>query len=126
MDFVPGWKDYWLLLQFAGLFGASGWLTYRLAVGRPQDLAGSGKPSGMGVDLFKSLIGPVLLSTVCGLVVTSCFLILSAQLGVASNSLSVSSVGGLQPGLFRRPVEVGDFEMAPGGPPPAGGGGGRG
>ena len=82
MDFVPGWKDYLLLLQFAGLFGASGWLTYRLAVGRPQDLAGPGKPSGTGVDLFKSLIGPVLLSTVCGLVVTSCFLILSAQRGV--------------------------------------------
>ena len=83
MDFVPGWKDYWLLLQFAGLFGASGWLTYRLAVGRPRDLAGSGKPSGMGVDLFKSLISPVLLSTICGLVPTSFFLILSAQLGVA-------------------------------------------
>ena len=83
MDFVPGWKDYWLLLQFAGLFGASGWLTYRLAVGRPRDLAGSGKPSGMGVDLFKSLISPVLLSTICGLVPTSCFLLLSAQLGVA-------------------------------------------
>ena len=83
MDFVPGWKDYWLLLQFAGLFGASGWLTYRLAVGRPQDPAGPGKPSGTGVDLFKSLISPVLLSTICGLVPTSFFLILSAQLGVA-------------------------------------------
>ena len=83
MDFVPGWKDYWLLLQFAGLFGVSGWLTYRLAVGRPQDPAGPGKPSGIGVDLFKSLISPVLLSTICGLVPTSFFLILSAQLGVA-------------------------------------------
>ncbi len=82
MDFVPGWKDYWLLLQFAGLFGVSGWLTYRLAVGRPQDPAGPGKPSGIGVDLFKSLISPVLLSTICGLVPTSFFLILSAQLGV--------------------------------------------
>ena len=83
MDFVPGWKDYLLLLQFAGLFGVSGWLTYRLAVGRPQDPAGPGKPSGIGVDLFKSLISPVLLSTICGLVPTSFFLILSAQLGVA-------------------------------------------
>ena len=83
MDFVPGLKDYSLLLQFAGLFGVSGWLTYRLAVGRLQDTALSGAPSGTQVDLFKSLISPVLFSTVCGLIVTSCFLMLSAQLGVA-------------------------------------------
>ena len=83
MDFVPGWKDYSLLLQFAGLFGASGWLTYRLAVGRLHDPAISGAPSGARVALFEILIGPVLLSTVCGLIVTSFFLILSAQLGAA-------------------------------------------
>lgn len=83
MDFVPGWKDYSLLLQFAGLFGVSGWLTYRLAIGRLHDPAISGAPSGARVDLFKILTGPVLLSTVCGLMVTSCFLILSAQLGSA-------------------------------------------
>ncbi len=82
MDFVPGWKDYSLLLQFAGLFGVSGWLTYRLAVGRLHDPAISGATSGTRVTLFKILTGPVLLSTVCGLIVTSCFLILSAQLGV--------------------------------------------
>lgn len=83
MDFVPGWKDYSLLLQFVGLFGVSGWLTYRLAVGRLQEPALSGAHSGARVDLFKSLISPALLSTVCGLIVTSCFLSLSAQLGVA-------------------------------------------
>lgn len=83
MDFVPGWKDYSLLLQFAGLFGVSGWLTYKLAVGRLHDPAVSAAPSGAGIDLFRSLISPVLLSTVCGLIVTSFFLILSAQLGVA-------------------------------------------
>ena len=83
MDFVPGWKDYSLLLQFAGLFGASGWLTYRLAIGRLREPDLSGPPSGIRVDLFKGLIGPVLLSTVCGLIVTSCFLVLSAQSGVA-------------------------------------------
>ena len=83
MDFVPGWKDYALLLQFAGLFGVSGWSTYRLAIGRLREPALSGTPSGIGVDLFKGLIGPVLLSTVCGLIVTSCFLMLSAQLGAA-------------------------------------------
>ena len=83
MDFVPGWKDYLLLLQFLGLFGASGWLTYRLAVGRLQEPALSGAPSVARLDLFKSLISPALLSTVCGLIVTSCFLMLSAQLGVA-------------------------------------------
>ena len=83
MDFVPGWKDYWLLLQFAGLFGLSGWLTYRIAVGRLQEPACSGSPSGARGDLFKSLISPVLLSTLCGLIVTSCFLMLSAQLGAA-------------------------------------------
>lgn len=83
MDFVPGWKDYSLLIQFAGLFGVSGWLTYRLAVGPLQDPAHSGQSLGTSVDLFKSLINPVLLSTVCGLIVSSCFLMLSAQLGVA-------------------------------------------
>ena len=83
MDFVPGWKDYSLLFQFAVLFGVSGWLTYRLAVGRLREPAHRGAPSGTRVDLFKSLISPVLLSTVCGLIVTSCFLTLSAQLGVA-------------------------------------------
>ena len=83
MDFVPGWKDYLLLLQFAGLFGVSGWLTSRLAIGRLLDPAYSGAPSGTGVDLFKNLISPVLLSTLCGLIVTSCVLMLSAQLGVA-------------------------------------------
>ena len=83
MDFVPGWKDYSLLLQFAGLFGVSGWLTYRLAIGPLQDPAHSGQSSGTRVDLFKSLISPALLSTVCGMIVTSCFLMLSAQLGVA-------------------------------------------
>lgn len=83
MDFVPGWKDYWLLLQFAGLFGLSGWLTYRIAVGRLQEPACSGSPSGGRADLFKSLVSPVLLSTLCGLMVTSCFLMLSAQLGAA-------------------------------------------
>lgn len=81
MDFVPDWKDCSLLLQFAGLFGASGWLTYRLAMGRLQAPACS--PSGRRADLFKSLISPVLLSTLCGLIVTSCFLMLSAQLGAA-------------------------------------------
>ena len=83
MDFVPGWKDYSILLQFVGLFGASGWLTYRLAIGRLQDPSLSGAPSSAHVDLFKSVISPALLSTVCGLIVTSCFLMLSAQLGVA-------------------------------------------
>ena len=83
MEFVPGWKDYSLLIQFAGLFGVSGWLTYRFAVGRLQEPAHTCAPSGSRVDLFKSLISPVLLSTVCGLIVTSCFLMLSAQLGVA-------------------------------------------
>ena len=83
MDFVPGWKDYSLLLQFVGLFGVSGWLTYRLAVVRGQEPALWGPPSGTRVDLFKSLISPALLSTVCGLMVTSGFLMLSAQLGVA-------------------------------------------
>ena len=83
MEFVPGWKDYSLLLQFAGLFGVSGWLTYRLAVGPLQDPAHSVKPFGTRLDLFKSLIIPVLLSTICGLIVTSCFLMLSAQLGAA-------------------------------------------
>ena len=83
MEFVPGWKDYSLLLQFAGLFGVSGWLTYRLAVGPLQHPAHSAKPFCTRLDLFKSLIIPVLLSTVCGLIVTSCFLMLSAQLGVA-------------------------------------------
>ena len=81
MDFVPGWKDYLLLFQFAGLFGVSGWLTYRLAVGRFPDPGGSGTPYRTRTDLFTSLIGPALLSTVCGLVVTSCFLIVSAQRG---------------------------------------------
>ncbi len=81
MDFVPGWKDYLLLFQFAGLFGVSGWLTYRLAVGRLPDPGGSGTPYRTRTDLFTSLIGPALLSTVCGLVVTSCFLIVSAQRG---------------------------------------------
>ena len=52
-------------------------------MGDPRTLPGPGKPSGIGVDLFKSLISPVLLSTICGLVPTSFFLILSAQLGVA-------------------------------------------
>lgn len=83
MEFVPGWKDYSLLLQFAALFGASGWLTYRLAVGRLREPALSGAPSGARLDLFKCLISPALLSTLCGLIVTSCFLMLSAQLGVA-------------------------------------------
>lgn len=83
MDFVPGWRDYSLLLQFAGLFGVSGWLTYRLAVGPLREPASSGAPSGARLDLFKSLVSPALLSTVCGLTVTSCFLMLSAQLGVA-------------------------------------------
>ena len=83
MDFIPGWKDYSLLLQFVGLFGVSGWSTYRLAVGRLQEPAISGAPADTPVDLFKSLISPVLLSTVCGLIVTSLFLTLSAQLGVA-------------------------------------------
>ncbi|MDE2757010.1 MAG: hypothetical protein OXI92_10750, partial [Acidobacteriota bacterium] len=82
MDYVPGWKDYLLLFQFAGLFGFSGWLTYRLAVGRLQDQAIWGAPTGTRADLFRSLISPLLLSTVCGLIVTSCFLILSAQRGV--------------------------------------------
>ena len=83
MDFVPGWNDYSLLLQFACLFGLSGWLTYRLAVGRLLEPAFSAPPSSPRVDLFKSLISPVLLSTLCGLIVTSLFLMLSAQLGVA-------------------------------------------
>lgn len=83
MDFVPGWRDYSLLLQFAGLFGVSGWLTYRLAAGRLQEPFFSGAPSATCADLFKCLISPALLSTVCGLIVTSCFLMLSAQLGVA-------------------------------------------
>ena len=83
MDFVPGWKDYSLLLQFAGLFGLSGWLTCRLAVGRLRYPAVSRAPSGARATLFEILIGPVLLSTVCGLIVTSCFLTLSAQLGAA-------------------------------------------
>lgn len=83
MDFVPGWKDYSLLLQFAGLFGVSGWLTYRLAIGPLQDPAPSRQSFGNRADLFKSLISPVLLSTLCGMIVTSCFLMLSAQLGVA-------------------------------------------
>lgn len=83
MDFVPGWKDYSLLLQFAGLFGVSGWLTCRLAMGRLQDPARSGAPSGTRPDLFRSLVSPALLSTVCGLIVTSGFLTLSAQLGLA-------------------------------------------
>ncbi|MCY3759182.1 MAG: hypothetical protein OXG96_15805 [Acidobacteria bacterium] len=83
MDFVPAWKDTWLLLQFAGLFGVSGWSTYRLAVGRLKEPVLSGAPFGARLDLFTNLIGPALLSAVCGLMVTSCFLMLSAQLGVA-------------------------------------------
>ena len=83
MDLVPGWKDYSLLLQFAVLFGASGWLTTRLAVGRLGKPALSDPPSGARLDLFRSLVSPVLLSILCGLIVTSCFLMLSAQLGVA-------------------------------------------
>ena len=83
MDFVPGWKDASLLLQFAGLFGVSGWLTCRLAVGRLGEPALSDPPSGARLDLFRSLVSPLLLSILCGLIVTSCFLMLSAQLGVA-------------------------------------------
>jgi len=83
MDFVPGWKDYSILLQFVGLFGGSGWLTYRLATGCLQGPSLSGASSSAHLDLFKSVISPALLSTVCGLMVTSCFLMLSAQLGVA-------------------------------------------
>ena len=113
MDFVPGWKDYSILLQFAGLFGVSGWLTYRLAVGRLQDPDGTGTLPGTRVDLFKSLISPVLLSTVCGLMVTSFFLILSAQLGVARIRYLFSAVGSLQLGLSCLPVEVGVSSMAP-------------
>ena len=81
MEFIPNWKDYWVLLQFVGLFGVSGWLTYRLAVGSPRDLASFGKVPHLRGDTFRSLINPVLLSIVCGLVPTSFFLVLSAQLG---------------------------------------------
>ena len=83
MDFVPDWKDYSILLQFVCLFGGSGWVTYRLATGGLQGPSLSGASSSTRVDLFKSVISPALLSTVCGLIVTSCFLMLSAQLGVA-------------------------------------------
>ncbi len=81
MEFIPTWKDYWILLQFLGLFGVSGWLTYRLAVGQPGDLTGLGDASGRRDDAFRSWIHPVLLSIICGLAPTSFFLVFCAQLG---------------------------------------------
>ncbi len=81
MEFVPAWKDYWILLQFIAVFGVSGWLTYRVAVGQPGGLAGHGETSAGRGDAFRNLINPVLLSIVGGLVPTSFFLVLSAQLG---------------------------------------------
>ena len=83
MEFVPAWKDYWILLQFIAVFGVSGWLTYRVAVGQPGGLAGHGETSAGRGDAFRNLINPVLLSIVGGLVPTSFFLLFCAQLGVS-------------------------------------------
>ena len=81
MEFIPSWKDYWVLLQFIGLFGLSGWLTYRLVVRKLGEFTRVHQEPGAKSDMLQNLVNPILLSIISGLVPTSFFLVFCAQLG---------------------------------------------
>ena len=81
MEFIPTWKDYWVLLQFIGLFGLSGWLTYRLVVRKLGELSRVHQEPGAKGDTLQNLINSILLSVISGLVPTSFFLVFCAQVG---------------------------------------------
>lgn len=81
MEFIPAWKDYWVLLQFIGIFGLSGWVTYRLVVRKLEEFTRVHQEPGAKSDMLQNLINPILLSIISGLVPTSFFLVFCAQLG---------------------------------------------